>query len=94
MDIITNFLIELNDKMDRIAINLTLSHGEEIASITLNRNIEMEELYMLLNRKMHEFNDSYNDQVIFLNSLRFFILKQKNQVDVMMVVMIFVKLEN
>ena len=41
MEIINNFLSEFHNKMDRIAINLTLLHGEEIASINLDRNINI-----------------------------------------------------
>ena len=48
MEIINNFLSEFHNKMDRIAINLILLHGEEIASINLDRNINIENLIMLL----------------------------------------------
>ena len=77
MEIINNFLFEFHDKMDRIAINLTLLHGEEIASINLDRNINIRNLIILLIEKINDFHNSYIDQEILLNSLRFFILKQK-----------------
>ena len=77
MEIINNFLSEFHNKMDRIAINLTLLHGEEIASINLDRNINIENLIMLLVDRINAFHNSYIDQEIFFNSLRFFILKQK-----------------
>ena len=48
MDIIDNFLNKYHDKMERIAINLTLLHGEEIASINLDRNININNLIMML----------------------------------------------
>ena len=62
MKIINNFLSEFHDKMDRIAINLTLTHGGEIASISLNRNIDSDELCVLLFRKINEFNNSYTGE--------------------------------
>ena len=77
MEIINNFLSEFNDKMDRIAINLTLLHGEEIASINLDRNINIENLIMLMVTRINAFHSSYIDQEIILNSLRFFIVKEK-----------------
>ena len=76
MEIIIIFLSEFHNKMDRIAMNITLLHGEEIASINLDRNINIENLIMLLVEKIYVFNNSYIDQEILLNSLRFFILKQ------------------
>ena len=77
MEIINNFLSEFHNKMDRISINLTLLHGEEIANINLDRNINIENLIMLLVNRLNAFHNSYTDEEIFLNSLRFFILKQK-----------------
>ena len=63
--------------MDRIAVNLTLLHGDGIASINLDRNINIGNLIMLLIEKINDFHNSYVDQEISLNSLRFFILKQQ-----------------
>ena len=54
MEIINNFLSEFYCKMDRIAINLTLLHGEGIASINLDRNINIGNLIMLLIEKIND----------------------------------------
>ena len=80
MDIIENFLNDFHYKMERIAINLTLLHGEEISSINLDTNINIENLIMLIVDRINVFHNSQSDQEIFLNSLRFFILNQKKSV--------------
>ena len=80
MEIIDNFLSEFHDKMDRIAINLTLLHGVDvftIGSINIDRNININDLIKLLIDKIDAFHNSYIHQEISLNSLRFFILNQK-----------------
>ena len=78
MSIIVNFLSEFRDKIDRIVINLILLHGEKIVSINLDKNISLTDLSTTLTRQIISFNNSYSDnEATYLNSLRFFILKQK-----------------